>query len=204
MIGRFIDLSQSAVRIPDIVVVDTNLVVERLLASWFGEMATTPLSTAARRAITFFRLLNAQGGTGIVPPAVFTEVVHVVIKFWYRQERLRLDAARRQAYGRPIRDWHNLYKADPTILQAFRPDLGLLQALLTANGLRLLAPTDLGSIASGRTFHDELIHLVGTYGLDSSDALILMEAQRFGVTDIVTLDADMRRAQADFTVYTWL
>lgn len=67
-----------------------------------------------------------------------------------------------------------------------------------------LAPDELGPIASGRSYDEELVHLVGTYGLDSSDALILMEAQRFGVTDIVSLDGDLQRARADFNVYTWL
>jgi predicted nucleic acid-binding protein len=50
----------------------------------------------------------------------------------------------------------------------------------------------------------ELVEFVGAYGLDSSDAAILVEARRYGLTDIVTLDADMQRAQADFTIYTWL
>lgn len=50
----------------------------------------------------------------------------------------------------------------------------------------------------------ELVHLVGKYGLDSNDAVILMEAQRCGVADIVTVDRDLLRAPADFTIYTWL
>ena len=75
---------------------------------------------------------------------------------------------------------------------------------MIANGLLLVAPDGLGPIPSGRAYDEELVHLVGTYGLDSGDAVILMEAQRYGVTDIVTLDKDLRRAQADFTVYTWL
>jgi predicted nucleic acid-binding protein len=91
-----------------------------------------------------------------------------------------------------------------TILQTFLPDLEQLRWLLIASGLLFLAPDDLGPIVSGRSYHEELIHLVGTYGLDSNDALLLMEARRSGVTDVVTLDADLRRAQADFNIYTWL
>lgn len=42
-----------------------------------------------------------------------------------------------------------------------------------------------------------------TYGVDSHDALILMETRRMGINDIVTMDADMRRASLDFNLYTW-
>lgn len=83
------------------------------------------------------------------------------------------------------------------------PDLLHLRQTLSTNGLLFIAPDDLGPISSGRAYDEELIHLVGTYGLDSNDASILMEAQRYGVTDIITLDADLQRAQADFTIYTW-
>lgn len=93
---------------------------------------------------------------------------------------------------------------DATILQDFLPELEELRLLLSANGLLFIAPDQLGFIVTGRSYDEELVHLVGTYGLDSNDALILMEAQRYGVTDIVSLDADMQRAQADFNVYTWL
>jgi hypothetical protein len=34
--------------------------------------------------------------------------------------------------------------------------------------------------------------------------MILSEAQRIPVLEIATLDADMLRAQAGFTIYTWL
>ena len=76
--------------------------------------------------------------------------------------------------------------------------------MLIANGLLFLAPDDLGPITSGRSYDEELVHLVGTYGLDSGDALLLMEARRSGVTDVISLDADLQRARADFNIYTWL
>jgi len=50
----------------------------------------------------------------------------------------------------------------------------------------------------------ELIRLVGRYGLDTNDALILMEASRLGISAIVTMDRDMRRALPDFDIYTWV
>jgi predicted nucleic acid-binding protein len=111
---------------------------------------------------------------------------------------------RNTRYISPVRGWTDLYKQDPAILQVFLPDLERFRRLLIANGLYFVSPWDLGPVASGRRHDEELVHLVGTYGLDSNDAAILMEAQRLGWTDVVTLDADMQRAQADFNIYTWI
>lgn len=75
---------------------------------------------------------------------------------------------------------------------------------MIANGLLFAAPEDLGPIPSGRSYDEELIDLVGAYGLDSNDASILLEARQLGLADIITLDADMQRARRDFDIYTWL
>jgi predicted nucleic acid-binding protein len=44
---------------------------------------------------------------------------------------------------------------------------------------------------------------MGRFQLDTSDAALLLEAQRAGIPSIATLDADFRRAQSDFDIYTW-
>jgi predicted nucleic acid-binding protein len=204
MTGSIVDLSAQQASIPDPIVVDSNLLVERFLVPFVGVLPTSSTGIRAQRASQFFNELVARNGIGITTPTCFTEFVHVAIKFLYRQERLRLGARIRQAYDQPIRDWLDLYKADSAILKRFLPRLEYLRQLLIASGLSFITPAQLGSIPSGRSFDEELIHLVGTYGLDSNDALILMEAQRYGVTDIITLDTDLQRAQADFNIYTWL
>ena len=65
-------------------------------------------------------------------------------------------------------------------------------------------PDDLASLPGGTLWETELLRLVGRYHLDTADAAILLDAQRAGITSIATLDADLRRAQLDFDVYTWL
>jgi len=204
MARSLVDLSVGGTSFPDPIVVDTNLIVDYIVVPFITTIAPPPTTVNAQRADQFFRALIAGNGTGVVTPTAFAEFVHAAVKVKYSQERLRLGSGARQTYGRPVPNWLSLYKQDATILQAFLPDLDQLRRLLVANGLLLLAPTDLGPIPSGRTYDEELIHLVGTYGLDSNDALILMEAQRFGLTDIISLDTDLRRARADFTIYTWL
>ncbi len=203
MPGSVIDLSVSGTRFPDPIVVDTNLLVERLIVPFINGLPL-PTTVNAHRADMFFQALIASNGTGIIPPTAFNEFVHCAVKIKYRHERLRLGGNAQQKYGRPINIWLELYKQDATLLQAFRTDLEHLTQLLTANGLLFLAPEDLGPIDSGRHYDEELISLVGTYGLDSNDALILMEARRCGVTDVISLDQDMQRAHADFNIYTWL
>jgi predicted nucleic acid-binding protein len=204
MTGSIVDLSARRAGVPDPIVVDTNLLVERFLVPFVGALPISPTSVRAQRAAQFFDDLVSRNGIGIITPTCFAEFIHVAVKFRYRQERLRLGAGIRQAHDRPIRDWLDLYKADAAIHQRFLPRLELLRLLLIASGLSFITPAQLGPIASGRAYDEEFIYLVGTYGLDSNDALILMEAQRYGVTDIITLDTDLRRAQADFTIYTWL
>lgn len=204
MPGSVIDLSRPGYTIPDPIVVDTNLIVERLIVPLAGTTSSPQVTVNAHRANQFFLSLLATNRTGIVTSTVLNELLHVAIRTKYQEERRRLGSRSRQPFGRTINSWRDLYKADATILQALLPNLAQLSHLLTTNGLLFLPPDVLGPITSGRAYDEELIHLVGTYGLDSNDALILMEAQRAGVRDVITLDADLRRAQADFNIYTWL
>ena len=45
--------------------------------------------------------------------------------------------------------------------------------------------------------------MIGRYGVDTNDAVIRLEARRAGISAVATLDPDMRRAAADFDIYTW-
>jgi hypothetical protein len=204
MPGSVVDLSVPGAVFPDPIVVDTNLLVERLIYPFLGLLpGATPQPV---RATQFFRGLAARRGSGIVTPTVFNEFVHSAVHLRYKQELLKLGGTPNQIqrYGRPINNWKVLYKIDPGILHAFAPDLLLLRQILIGNGMLVLAPDELGPTRSGLAFDEELVHIVGTFGLDANDAAILLEAERYGVTDIVTLDADLQRAQKDFTIYTWL
>jgi len=199
MPGSIVDLSLPGSSVPDPIVVDTNIIAEYLLASFFVP------TVFALRASQFFNDLIANNGTGVVTPTAFTEFVHVAVRVKYNQEFARMTVFERKfKYGYPVKNWAGLYKQDPTILRAFLPDLHTLRNLLIANGLLFVAPEELGSIASGRRHDEEIVDLMGAYGLDSSDAAILLEARRCGLTDIIGFDADMQRAQPDFNIYTWI
>lgn len=137
-------------------------------------------------------------------PTSFTELAHIVVRARYLDELPARRALAQMQQIRPPSGWIELYKQDPSILGFLLPDFQRLRRLLTANRFLVLDPDDLGPSPIGRRFDDELVHTMTAYALDSSDAAILVEARRAGVADVATLDADLRRAAADFTIHTWL
>ena len=203
MAGSVVDLSVPGTTFPNPISVDTNLLVERLIHPFFG--TASGASPFAARAAQFFHELNARQSTGIVTPTAFNEFVHVAIQTRYKQELRALGgtAGQIRRYGRPINNWKVLYKIDPGVLRSFMTDLRLLRHLLIANGLIIFKPSELGAIGSGRGFDEELIHTIGTFGLDANDAAILIESACAGTADVITLDVDLQRARPDYNIYTW-
>lgn len=200
MPGKIVDLGEPMVTPPNLVAVDANVVVTRLVDAY-----PTPADRDARRAAGSFRQLEATGHQGILTPTAYSEVIHAAVKVTYQRERATHRAALAAHYNRSGGfSWVDLYKLDPTILYDLGPLLEQLRQRLIAANLVLLDPQELGPIPSGRRYDQELLALVGRYGLDTSDATILMEASRVGIAAIVTMDRDLRRAVADFDVYTWL
>lgn len=120
MPGSVVDLSDPNRRLPDVVVVDTNVLVERLLASYVDDLPPSPVAVNAERAGWFFRTLTSSGVVGIVTPTVFTEFVHAAVKAHYKQERRRLGSAAVQTYGHPVRACYGLWATTPTSFCSIR------------------------------------------------------------------------------------
>lgn len=194
-----VDLSNPTSALPPLIVVDTNLVFE-LLAASFGY---SQHPAHGPRAQDFSRRLRHTGTFGVVMPATFIELTHLLVKFAYQHAFRHGKSALVQRFG-PLSSWADLYKRDPSILQGMQSDLSELTRLMAASQLYLFDPDRFLPIASGRTHAEELIHVMCEYGLDSGDAQFLIEAQRAPVLEIATLDADLLRAERDFTIYTWL
>ena len=133
------------------------------------------------------------------------EVLHYVVKTGYRIElpNHRADLIARYPNVRR-HGLEHLFQARSDLLKQLVPDLHSIRQLMAANDLLCLQPDDLGPIPSGRTLDEEVVWAMERYELDSNDAAILVEAQRAGISSIVTADADLRRAWLDFDVYTWL
>jgi predicted nucleic acid-binding protein len=198
MAGSVVDLTDPTAPLPSLIVVDTNIIVERFGSS-FGYQSHL---TYGPRVQDFFQRLSRANATGIVTPAVHVELAHVLVKLWYPTLLGRNKAALTQQFG-PLSSWKELYKRDPGILRGMRSDFSLLSQQMAASGIRSVDSRKLNPIPAGNPSDQELIEIMCRYGLDSKDAMILSEAQRIPVLEIATLDADMLRAQADFTISTW-
>lgn len=207
MPGRLVDLLTTTVELPDFMVVDSNIVID-----WVRASAPHPLNvplltptTAQLRAIRLVDGLQQRGGLGLVTSVSANEVFHFLLKTAYQQAvpRYGADLAARFPNVRRY-EWLHLYKTRSDLLKQFVEELERARRWMRTNGLLVIQPNDLAPIASGRTLDEELLGAVERYELDTSDAAILVEARRAGVTSIASADPDLRRAQLDFDVYTWL
>ncbi|MGH2535320.1 MAG: type II toxin-antitoxin system VapC family toxin [Thermomicrobiales bacterium] len=200
MSGNLVNLSQPGIAIPDPVVVDSNVVIAFFQAFFPGEHAQQ-----VDRASSFFRRLRAENQQAILTPSAFSELLHVAVRNRYKlivKDQRRVLTAR---YGVPINTWVDLYKEDPTILQDIGHNLAALRQALVARNIVIAGAEDMrfARYPSARPYAEELIDRMVRYGLDSSDTCILLEAERLGVTSVVTMDRDIRRALSDFDIYTW-
>ena len=85
MAGSVFDFSNAANPLPDVFVVDTNIVAERLLDPVLAMLPDRNL-VHARRANEFFVRLDNEKRSGLVTQTVFSELVHLAIKFSYQQD----------------------------------------------------------------------------------------------------------------------
>ncbi|MBA2277795.1 MAG: hypothetical protein H0W06_08525 [Chloroflexia bacterium] len=200
MTGRVVDLITPNILLPSPFVVDSNVVIARMLASHQSQL---PHNIA--RAAAFFDSLQTTGQQALLTPTAYSEVIHAAIKAIYQRARASHRSELTAHYGRHGGfSWLDLHKLDPTILQAQADVLEEWRRQLVAANIALVDRSDLGPIPSGQRYDRELLDLVVRYGLDTSDATILMEATRIGVHSLVSFDRDMRRAVANFDIYTWL
>ncbi len=194
MAGNIFDLDDPNVRLPNFFILDTNVVVEFHMAPVIASLPDAN-ATQAQRASQLFQRLADEHKLGFITPIIYSEVMHLAIKLNYQKHGL--------SRGLKKGGWLNLYKTEPTFIQTLQPNLEELRFLLSTNRTTFLSPDDLGPIDSNTTFDHRLIELCCTYSLDTHDAGILFEAERFGIDSIVTMDSDLQRAQADFNIYTW-
>jgi predicted nucleic acid-binding protein len=198
--GDIVDLGIQGVLIPDVVIVDSNLIIAHLLSN-----VHSPFPHVKARADQFFRMLRSIDGIGIVTSPSLNETLHFAIKSMYRVAIDNHRAMLRQAYPQKSRfDWIDLYKQAPGLLRAYRTDLLDFCQYMTANNLYVLQPDDVAQEIVGDTLEERLVGTIGQYGLDSYDAAMLLEARHAGITSIASLGADLQRAATDFDIYTWL
>lgn len=201
MSDRLVDLNQPGTVLPQVIAADSNVVITWLESS-------SPRFARLRevgQVVALFHTAQTQGISIVLTPFAFSEVVHSSVKALYGRARVQYQSRLQSHYGRPAGfSWLDLYKIEPDVLRQNQLVLEQLRAHLQAARVVLPDLGDFASLPSARTFTLDLVRLVGRFGLDTYDAAILIEAKRLGIDAIVSFDRDMRRAAADFDVYTWL
>lgn len=200
MAGRIIDLAHATGDIQGPVVLDSNVVIARWLASF-----ESPHTRNAERAGSVYEQLHASGAQTALTPTGYNEVLHAAIRALYRESREIHRGALVAHFGRSGGfTWRDLYKINPSLLHQQPRFLEELRSHLVGAGIVILDPRDFDASSSLRRIDQQLPDFVVRYGLDSSDAMMLLEAEGVGIHGIVSFDPDMRRAATDFDVYTWL
>lgn len=201
MSGRLINLSLPGVPIPDPIVVDTSVVVAFLQQFFPAQNPRQPGQASA-----FFRQLLGTRQQALMTPTAYSDLLHLAVRKLYERHLRGQHAALSAHYGIPITNWVDLLKADATILQRYAPNLTLIRHGLVANNVVIAGPEtlDFATYPPVLPYREELIDRMVAYGLDTSDALITLEANRLGIDAIVSMDRDLHRALADFDIYTWL
>lgn len=198
MPGSLFDLSDVTTTVPESMLIDSNVVAARFMVAYQARERAN-----AARTASFFQHATTPSRQLVLSPTAYSEVLHTALRRRYQRELLVHRDAVLARYGRRITSWSELYKRDSTLLRSLIPELNQLRLRMVQYGVVIVAPDELGPIPSGRPFDEELIRLIGRYGLDTNDALILMEANRLGISSVVTMDRDMQRAMPDFDIYTW-
>lgn len=203
--SNVVNLSEPGTQWPSHVLLDSNVGIHVLeIAGLSVTAAELSLSPDLLRVVRLIRELRQQRATAIVTPTVVSEMLHVATR-GHCQYLVRTMSSHEKhvRYGQEIRHWSQLYKLDGTILSDLMTKLEALPRILYLSEVLFIEPPT-PTLGRADGFLMELLRLSGRYGLDSSDARILLEAQSLGIPHIVSLDRDMQRAAPDFTVYTWL
>src|SRR5689334_2516302 len=113
MAPGIVDLTTHPIHLPRPIIIDTNILIERFVASYPG--LYPQILQNAQRAESVFQSLKAMSGAGIVTPTVYKEFLHFLVATTFKRERVANQASLSARYGR-VPDWREMYKLDPSIL----------------------------------------------------------------------------------------
>ena len=190
MPARILDISDPNIKIPDLVVLDTSIVLE----------LRTNLPKPHPNHILVVNILNrlcylaSQGQVMLLLPLLaFEECLFKICK----NEIMAIT---------PITvNWEQYYKANPQIILKSKQTLNSFCEILKSFPIVIVEPEDIAvlPIGTARRLADRMPELILDFQVLPKDATILSVAERLGVDTVVTLDRDWRRADG-FTVITTL
>lgn len=126
---------------------------------------------------------------------VLQECYHIILTGSLRRIWQTLNPTTRPA------NWLALYKREPDVLKQGLLELTRFDALLATLPSTLAYQQNQAVASEIGALDERLRYFITRYHLLPQDALILAEAERLGVSAIVTLDSDWRRV-TEFDIYT--
>jgi predicted nucleic acid-binding protein len=200
MPGSVHDLALPNTKHPGEVVVDTNLVIARFL----GPTLQNTSPQAAHNATWFFNQVALGTTVAFVPPTALEEFLHKLILGKFAADVPNFQQILRAKFpNKRNHNWRDLQKARPQLLRRYAQDLSAVVTQMVIFGLFMVQPWEINELV-GTTWEDELVRRIKRYQTDVNDTHILLDAERMGISNVVTFDSDLRRARKDFVIYTWL
>ncbi len=176
--------------VPSQLVLDSSL----LLALRKGD--GNPRAEVARHFIGWLgqQIVDRQTAAWLLP-SVLQECYHVILSRGIRRAWEAMPPATRPS------NWLAAYKHQPELLAAGFANLKSFDEILAAIPITPAQPRDFDTVPVAQTLEERMRHFITAHYLLPQDALILAEAERLGVTAVVTLDSDWRRV-TEFDIYT--
>jgi len=177
-------MSDSAIQLPEVIVVDTSLL-----------LGLGNISSEARWVVAhnFLRRLSNEALLNnvliLIPLVVMMECYHKTIQWHYEMNGFK-------------GNWTNAgYKSNPILIQGAVPQLTQFRQNVINLPAAITGPDDL-IVTKGfvQPIESTLLDNIGKFNLLSADAEIIAESEHLGVTDLATMDNDWSRADG-FTVY---
>lgn len=174
----------------------TQLVIDSSLLLALRPGDDNPRAMIAHRFIGWLgqQVIDQQTAAWLLP-SVLQECYHIILSRAIRRAWEGMPPTTRPA------NWLAAYKHQPDLLATGFADLTNFDAILAAIPVTPAQPRDLDTVHVSQTLTERMRYFITTYNLLPQDALILAEAERLGVSAVVTLDSDWRRV-AEFDIYT--
>jgi hypothetical protein len=135
MAGSLVDFSTPDLAIPDQIVVDSNVIIDWLRASFEASGGAPIVELRQRRAVDFFRRIRESEAIGIVTSISFNEVFHFLVKARFRSEIPSHLADLSMMYPNVSGyDWFHLYKARGDLMAEFVDQFDEWRQTLVASG----------------------------------------------------------------------
>lgn len=191
MSATLIDINDPNLQFPDLLVLDSSLVLELGLSP-------TDHHPNHLAAINFLRRLEYLAKRGEVMPLL---PLLAFEECYFKICRLEIESYLSSINNNEF--WRNYYKQNPEVLERARATINNFYRILQAFPIVIVEPEDLAAlpIDTEQRLADRMGEMIFNFAVLPKDATILSNAERLGIDTVATLDSDWARADG-FKVIT--